>query len=111
MAERAVFYYNAPVSYDEAALAKFDKEQLLAVFSAVMEKLSKVTDADVSAIDVIFKALCSEKGWKMGQVGQPIRIALSGGTQAPGIGEIVVTLGIEETAKRIQKAREYVAGT
>ena len=111
MAERAVFYYNAPVSYDEAALAKFDKELLLAVFAAVTEKLSTtVVEADVAGIDALFKDVCSEKGWKMGQVGQPVRIALSGGTQAPGIGEIVVTLGIEETVRRIQAAREFVAG-
>ncbi len=110
MAERAVFYYNAPLSYDEVALAKFDKELLLSVFSAVMEKLSKVSEADVSGIDALFKEVCNENGWKMGQVGQPVRIALSGGTQAPGIGEIVVTLGIEETIRRIQAAREFVAG-
>jgi glutamyl-tRNA synthetase len=110
MAERAVFFYNAPVSYDEAALAKFDKEQLLAVFTAVTEKLSAAPAEDVSGIDALFKEVCSENGWKMGQVGQPVRIALSGGTQAPGIGEIVVTLGAEETIRRIQKAREFVAG-
>ncbi|HXE95142.1 MAG TPA: glutamate--tRNA ligase [Dongiaceae bacterium] len=110
MAERAVFYYNAPASYDEAALAKFDKEQLLAVFAAVTAKLSAAPADDVSGIDSLFKEVCSENGWKMGQVGQPVRIALSGGTQAPGIGEIVVTLGVEETVCRIQKAREFVAG-
>ena len=110
MAERAVFFYKAPVSYDEAALAKFDKELLSAVFGAVTEKLSKVSEADVSVIDALFKEVCSEKGWKMGQVGQPVRIALSGGTQAPGIGEIVVTLGVEETLRRIKRAREWVAG-
>lgn len=110
MADRAAFYYNAPVCYDEAALAKFDKELLLAVFAAVMDKLSSVSAVDVAGIDTIFKEVCSEKGWKMGQVGQPVRIALSGGTQAPGIGEIVVTLGIEETVRRIQAAQAFVAG-
>ena len=110
MAERAVFYYNAPVSYDDAALAKFDKEQLSAVFEAVSQKLSATLADDVSGIDALFKEICAENGWKMGQVGQPVRIALSGGTQAPGIGEIVVTLGIEETIRRIQKAQEFVAG-
>jgi glutamyl-tRNA synthetase len=110
MAERAVFYYNAPVGYDEAALAKFDKEQLLAVFTAVAEKLVSAVGHDVAAIDALFKEVCSENGWKMGQVGQPVRIALSGGTQAPGIGEIVVTLGVEETIRRIQRAQEFVAG-
>lgn len=109
MAERAVFYYNAPVSYDDAALAKLDKELLLAVFTAVIEKLSTAPTGDVAAIDALFKEVCTENAWKMGQVGQPIRIALSGGTQAPGIGEIVVTLGVEETIRRIHKAEEYLA--
>ena len=110
MADRALFYYTAPVAYDNAALAKFDKEMLLAVYAAVLEKLSLSTAADVSAIDALFKEICSENSWKMGQVGQPVRIALSGGTQAPGIGEIVVTLGVEETVRRIGAARELVAG-
>jgi glutamyl-tRNA synthetase len=110
MAERAVFYYNPPVGYDEAALAKFDKEQLLAVFSAVAGKLSSAPVDGAAGVDALFKEVCTENGWKMGQVGQPTRIALSGGTQAPGIGEIVVTLGVEETIRRIQRAQEFVAG-
>ena len=110
MADRAVFYYNAPENYDDAALAKFDKEQLLAVFAAVMEKLSSAPANDVAGIDALFKEICTENGWKMGQVGQPTRIGLSGGTQAPGIGEIVVTLGVEETIRRMKRVQEYVAG-
>jgi glutamyl-tRNA synthetase len=110
MAERAVFYYNAPVSYDDAALAKFEKDQLLAVFAAITDKLSTAAVHDVTAIDALFKEVCTDNGWKMGQVGQPVRIALSGGTQAPGIGEIVITLGVEETVRRIQKAREHISG-
>ena len=109
MAERAVFYYNAPVGYDDAALAKFDKELLLAVCDAVTEKLSSAPLGDVAAIDALFKEVCAENGWKMGQVGQPTRIALSGGTQAPGIGEIVLTLGIDETIRRIQRMKENLA--
>ncbi len=107
MADRAAFYYNAPENYDEAALAKFDKELLQAVFAAVITKLSSTPATGAAEIDLLFKDVCSENGWKMGQVGQPVRIALSGGTQAPGIGEIVATLGTEETIRRIQKAREY----
>lgn len=109
MAERAVFYYNAPLCYDDAALAKFNKEQLEVVFKAVTEKLSSASADDAIGVDGLFKEICTENGWKMGQVGQPVRIALSGGTQAPGIGEIVVTLGMAETIRRINKAREHVA--
>ncbi|HCE69449.1 MAG: glutamate--tRNA ligase [Geobacteraceae bacterium GWC2_55_20] len=104
MAERAVFYYNAPQSYDEAALAKFEKGHLLAVFAAVAGKLSASSVADAAGIDALFKEICSENGWKMPQVGQPVRIALSGGTQAPGIGEIINVLGCDEAIRRLQYA-------
>jgi glutamyl-tRNA synthetase len=109
MAERAVFYYNAPVSYDEAALGKFDKAHLEAMFTIVAEKLSTAVAASAVEFDQMFKELCTENGWKMPQVGQPVRIALSGGTQAPGIGEIVHVLGVEEAVRRITLAREFMA--
>ena len=108
MAEGALFYYRAPVSYDEVALAKFDKEHLCAVYGAVAEKLAASSAVTAAEFDALFKELCTEKRWKMPQVGQPVRIALSGGTHAPGIGEIIVTLGIEETLQRIEHARSFV---
>lgn len=108
MADAALFYYNSPETYDEAGMAKFDKEHLQAVYGAAAEKLGSTTAATAPEFDAVFKELCTEKGWKMPQVGQPLRIALSGGTQAPGIGEIVVTLGKAETVKRINKALEFV---
>jgi glutamyl-tRNA synthetase len=109
MAERAVFYYNAPVSYDEASLAKFEKAHLALVYGVVADKLSTAVAATAADFDQIFKEICTENGWKMQQVGQPVRIALSGGTQAPGIGEIVQVLGVEEVVRRISAAREAAA--
>jgi glutamyl-tRNA synthetase len=109
MAERALFYYNAPATYDEDALAKFDKTHLAAVFGVVADKLSAAGAVSAAELDQLFKEVCTENGWKMPQVGQPTRIALSGGTQAPGIGEIVQVLGLEEAVRRINAAREFVA--
>jgi glutamyl-tRNA synthetase len=109
MAERAVFFFKAPESYDEAGLAKFDKEHLRAVYDAVADRLATAGVATAAEVDALFKEICAGKGWKMGQVGQPVRVALSGGTQAPGIGEIVEALGIDETVRRIARAREAVA--
>lgn len=109
MAERALFYYQAPQSYDEAALAKFDTVHLAAVFTAVATKLAAEQPADSAAVDALFKEICSENNWKMPQVGQPVRVALSGSTQAPGIGEIVMALGVAETVTRIERAGEWVA--
>jgi glutamyl-tRNA synthetase len=109
MAERAVFYYNAPVSYDEAALAKFDKEHLAKMYAVVAERLTLSGATSAADFDQLFKEICTEYGWKMPQVGQPVRIALSGGTQAPGIGEIVQVLGFEESVQRINAALKFVS--
>jgi glutamyl-tRNA synthetase len=109
MADRALFYYNAPSSYDEVALGKFDKAQLAAVYTVVADKLAASGAASAAEFDALFKEICSDNGWKMPQVGQPTRIALSGGTQAPGIGEIVQVLGVVEALRRINAAREFVA--
>ncbi len=110
MADAALFYFKAPEAYDQSALAKFDNTHLQAVFQAVSVKLAASAAATAAEYDLLFKEICSENGWKMPQVGQPVRIALSGGTQAPGIGEIVMTLGKDETNRRIQRALEAVAG-
>jgi len=45
----------------------------------------------------------------MPQVGQPVRIALSGGTQAPGIGEIINVLGCDEAIRRLQNAVAFLS--
>ena len=110
MAERALFYYQAPQSYDEAALAKFEKAHLSAVFDLVALRLKALQPADIAAVDALFKEICAENNWKMPQVGQPVRVALSGSPQAPGIGEIVMALGVSETVGRIERAKATVAG-
>ena len=73
----------------------------------VAVKLSAAGAASAADFDQIFKGICMENNWKMPQVGQPVRIALSGGTQAPGIGEIVQVLGTEEAVRRINAARGF----
>ena len=102
MAQRALFFFRAPMEFDRDAVAKFDPAHLGMVFSEVAQALPG-DDVEVTAeeIDALLKGLCQDKGWKMPQVGQPVRIALSGGTQAPGIGEIVSVLGCAETRRRL----------
>jgi glutamyl-tRNA synthetase len=110
MADRALFYYVAPVSYDEAALAKYEKEKMLAVYDTAVVKFTAAGTVDEAVVEALLKEISIELEVKMGLVGQPIRIALSGSAQAPGLGEIIVALGLEETIRRVQKARAFVAG-
>jgi len=49
-----------------------------------------------------------ELGLKFGKIAQPMRVALTGGTVSPGIGEVVEILGKEKVLKRLQKAIELI---
>jgi glutamyl-tRNA synthetase len=45
---------------------------------------------------------------KMGKVAQPLRVAVTGDSASPGIGQTLYLLGREETLQRVQRALDYV---
>ena len=55
-------------------------------------------------IDTLFKSIMEAKGVKMGQVAQPLRVALTGRTVSPGIFEVIDILGKEKVVYRIKQA-------
>ena len=56
------------------------------------------------------KPFITDNGLKFPQVFQPIRIALTGGTNAPSVYDIIAVLGIEETVTRLKNAIELNFG-
>ena len=110
MADGAIFYYREPAEYDEQAVAKHLKPEVAPLFEALLAKLEQLTDFSYAGIEEAFKALCSEQGIKMGQVGPGVRVAICGGTASPGIYEVLETLGKEESLRRIRKALEFIRG-
>jgi glutamyl-tRNA synthetase len=98
---------NVPTSYDEKGSKKFIKEDtitMLQSYISLLENNKEIhTPVDVEAIT---KPFIEENGLKFPQLFQPIRISLTGGTNAPSVYDIVAILGIEETIKRINTAIE-----
>jgi glutamyl-tRNA synthetase len=72
---------------------------MLRQFAAVLESLSPWT---AEAIEASIKDFCEKQGAKLGDVAQPIRVAVSGKTISPAIGETLVLLGKEKTLRRIR---------
>jgi glutamyl-tRNA synthetase len=108
MADGAVFYYKGDFAYDAQAAEKFLKPDVLPVYETVLNKLEQLTEFTHSGIEEMFKAICTELGVKLGQVGPPVRVALCGGTTSPGIYEVIEVLGREESARRLRRAMEQV---
>ena len=53
------------------------------------------------AIDAAAREYAERKGLKLGKVAQPLRAALTGRTVSPGIFEVMVLIGRDETLARL----------
>jgi glutamyl-tRNA synthetase len=99
---------NEPQDFEEAGVKKFIKEDTndvlkdyLALLGANKDKFLSITE-----LENVTKPFIEQKSLKFPQLFQPIRIALTGGTQAPSVYDILFILGFEEAQKRILKALE-----
>jgi glutamyl-tRNA synthetase len=99
--ELAQFIYaTRPIAIDAAAAGQLtpDSKADIGAFAAV---LGELTDWSVGAIDTAARAFAEERGLKLGKVAQPLRAALTGRTVSPGIFEVMVLIGREETLARL----------
>ena len=56
----------------------------------------------------LFRAIVEEHEVKLGKLAQPVRVALTGGTQSPGIFEVIDVIGKEKTLNRLGQAIELI---
>jgi glutamyl-tRNA synthetase len=89
-----------PLALDDAARALATKETR-ATISALAAALSPLSDWDAAAIEAAVRGFALAAGLKLGQVAQPIRIALTGSTVSPGVFEVMAALGPAETLGRL----------
>ncbi len=108
MADGAIFYYKSDFEYDAKALEKFIHGNLVQLFSEIKGKIGEVENLNHDTIDPIFKDICARHGVKMKDVALPARIALTGGTAAPGLFDVMEVLGRDESVKRLERAIEHV---
>ena len=95
-----------PQNYEEAGVKKFIKDdttQILKEYLTLLEE-NKDSFSLVETLESLTKPFIEAKALKFPQLFQPIRIALTGGTQAPSVYDIMFILGFDEVKQRLQKA-------
>jgi glutamyl-tRNA synthetase len=93
-------YAPRPIAIEPAAEAYLAAEgrTLLADALRVLDGLS---DWSVPAIDGAMRTFAETRGVKLGKIAQPLRAAITGRTISPGIFEVMVLIGREETLARL----------
>lgn len=97
---------NRPTEYEVKGVKKFIKEDTPKFLDAYLKTLEEKKESLHLACDYeeITKPFIKEFELKFPQLFQPIRIALTGGTQAPSVYDIMAILGYNEVNLRVRTA-------
>jgi glutamyl-tRNA synthetase len=92
--------------YDPALLIpkKMTRDDALAALEAVAALLPEVDLDDEEATETRFRALADALGLKPGSLFMPVRVAVTGRTQSPGLFETLRVIGAERVGARVATA-------
>ena len=101
LVDSAYYLYAArPIDLDAKAQALLD-EAARARLPALTADLGAVDDWSAPALEAAVRAHAEANGLKLGQVAQPLRAALTGRAQSPGLFDVMAVLGRDETLARL----------
>jgi len=110
MAESALFYFADQIAYEEKAAKKFLNPAAAESLQLMIDQFEKLKEFSEENLENAFKAVVDRTGLKLGQIAQPVRVALTGKTASPGIFEVSAILGKDKVISRLQKAIRYIKG-
>lgn len=99
-------YFGQEVSLDTEAARKHLTPSIAPTLDKLAARL-ETTAFEKEALEAVFKQVVVEEGLKMGQLAQPVRVALTGRTASPGLFDVIGVLGKERTLFRLRKGIEH----
>ncbi|HEX8702513.1 MAG TPA: glutamate--tRNA ligase family protein, partial [Myxococcaceae bacterium] len=104
MATMAVPYLKQGVTLDEKAAAKHLTADSKVLLKQVRDEVGALPEWTVAGLDAVIKSVSERASVGMGKVAQPVRVAVTGNTTSPGIGETLLLMGKDEALRRLDAA-------
>ena len=101
------------VVFDEQAVKKAlhkGEPSGLAVLADFRDTLAGVDPFEPAPIEEAVKAFCESRGLGMGKIAQPLRVAVTGGTVSPGLGDTLALVGKNGVLARVDRCLRECAG-
>ena len=103
-------YFFAPVEMDPKARDKFLVADAGPVLRGIRDGIAALPAPDATGLEKLFHDVAAARSLGLGKVAQPVRVALTGGTASPGIYDVVLLLGREESLRRLDDALAITGG-
>jgi glutamyl-tRNA synthetase len=100
----------SPVAYEDEALAKnFSTDEMSGHMASLTAALGGASPFDEPHVEAVVRGTAAERGIKAGTLIHGARVALTGRTASPGLFELMVLLGREETTARLNGLLTFLA--
>jgi glutamyl-tRNA synthetase len=93
-------FADRPLQMDTKAQAMLTPE-IRTLIGRLREALEGVSPWNVETTEAAMRAFAEANGLKLGNVAQPLRVALTGKTTSPGIFEVLAVLGRDQCLARL----------
>ncbi len=98
----AFLFAQRPLAIEDKALGLLTDEAR-SLLGAICDRLRPIADWTIESLEASLKAMAEERGLGLGKLAQPLRAALTGQTTSPGIFDVLVLLGRDESLARISE--------
>jgi len=92
--------------YDEKAVKKFLTDETKPMLADIAERIEALSEYTEQSLEDVHRQFIEDKDIKFKVIAQPIRVAIMGKTQSPGLFETMMVLGKEQTLARLKRACE-----
>jgi len=109
IAESCRYFYEEFDEFDADAAKKHLRPVARQPLEVVRDKLAALTDWTAENVHHAIQATADELEVGMGKVGMPLRVAVTGAGQSPGLDVTVHAIGKTRSVARINKALDFIA--
>ena len=108
MAEKSRIFFEDFDTVDPGAAKKFLRPVVAGPLSEVARQFDALEDWCPESIHAVINDVANAAGIKMGKLGQPMRVAVTGGTVSPPIDTTVWLIGKSRVLRRIEHAQQMI---
>jgi glutamyl-tRNA synthetase len=96
------------VEYDEKAARQYFKPAIAAPLARIRARLESLDDWSREKIHDVVAGVAADSGLGFGKIGQPVRLAVTGGTVSPPIDVTLELVGRERVIARLARAQQHI---
>ncbi len=104
MTERASYFFADDLERDPDDVDEWLTPEREEMFETMIDELDRLDDWEKDAIDETIRGVCDSFDVGLGALAQPIRVAITGGTESPSVFLTVELMGRDKTLERLRDA-------